>query len=208
MNQTITLPRAVVEQALDTLNTVEWSVVESCWIVDGERIDSAINTLRAVLEQPDTGIPASEQDDWKLVPVEPTQAMLRAAIDAPRPAVYVDSLSAAENLINSTKYRAMLAAAPQPPAVEQPQGGQEPDWQDLYRKEKRRAEMWIAKYEKDISKLQLAVPVAAQPQVEHEPDAFYEWWRMRPSLTRLQAWLIWKDEHKQPERAHGIGGEE
>ena len=39
-----------------------------------------------------------------------------------------------------------------------------------------------------------------QPQVEQEPDAFREWWRMRPSLTRLQAWLIWKDEHKQPPR--------
>lgn len=94
---------------------------------------------------------------WRLVPVEPTPEMLRAAIDAPRPAVYVDSLSAAENLINSTKYRAMLAAAPQPP------GGQEPDWQDLYRKEKRRAEMWIAKYEQDIGKLEVAVPVAARP---------------------------------------------
>lgn len=39
-----------------------------------------------------------------------------------------------------------------------------------------------------------------QPQVEQEPDAFYEWWRMRPSLTRLQAWLLWKDEHPQPPR--------
>lgn len=57
---------------------------------------------------------------WKLVPVEPTREMLRAAIDAPRPAVYVDSLSAAENLIDSTKYRAMLAAAPQPPVVDRP----------------------------------------------------------------------------------------
>ena len=39
-----------------------------------------------------------------------------------------------------------------------------------------------------------------QPKGEQEPDAFREWWRMRPSLTRLQAWLIWKDEHKQPPR--------
>ena len=37
-----------------------------------------------------------------------------------------------------------------------------------------------------------------QLQGEQELDAFYEWWHMRPSLTRLQAWLIWKDEHKQP----------
>ena len=39
-----------------------------------------------------------------------------------------------------------------------------------------------------------------QLQGEQELDAFYEWWHMRPSLTRLQAWLIWKDEHKQPPR--------
>lgn len=45
-----------------------------------------------------------------------------------------------------------------------------------------------------------------QPQGEQELDAFYEWWRMRPSLTRLQAWLLWKDEQKQLERAHKIGG--
>ena len=51
-NGMIMLPREVVEHTLDTLNTVEWSVVESRWIVDGERIDSAINTLRAALEQP------------------------------------------------------------------------------------------------------------------------------------------------------------
>lgn len=33
-----------------------------------------------------------------------------------------------------------------------------------------------------------------QPQVEQEPDEFYEWWGMRPSLTRLQAWLLWKEQ--------------
>lgn len=68
-------------------------------------------------------------------------------------------------------------AAPQPPtteqssAVEQPRGGQEPDWQDLYQKEKRRAEMWVAKYGHDIGKLERAVPVAGQPRVEQEPVA-------------------------------------
>lgn len=35
-----------------------------------------------------------------------------------------------------------------------------------------------------------------RPQGEQEPDAFYEWWNMRPSLTRLQAWLLWKDQAK------------
>ena len=39
----------------------------------------------------------------------------------------------------------------------------EPDWKDLYEKQKRRAEMWIAKYEKDIGPLEKAVPVAQEP---------------------------------------------
>jgi hypothetical protein len=40
----------------------------------------------------------------------------------------------------------------------------EPDWKDLYEKQKRRAEMWIAKYEKDIRPLEKAVPVAQEPR--------------------------------------------
>ena len=38
------------------------------------------------------------------------------------------------------------------------------DWEDLYEKEKRRSEMWIAKYEKDIGLLERAGPVAAPVQ--------------------------------------------
>ena len=49
------------------------------------------------------------------------------------------------------------AAAPQ---AQEPVNG---SWHDLYIKEKRRAEMWIAKYEKDIGPLEKAGPVAAQP---------------------------------------------
>jgi len=40
----------------------------------------------------------------------------------------------------------------------------EPDWKDLYEKQKRRAEMWIAKYEKDIGSLEKAAPVAQEPR--------------------------------------------
>ena len=40
----------------------------------------------------------------------------------------------------------------------------EPDWKDLFEKQKRRAEMWIAKYEKDIGPLEKAVPVAQEPR--------------------------------------------
>jgi hypothetical protein len=36
------------------------------------------------------------------------------------------------------------------------------DWKDQYEKQKRRAEMWIAKYEKDIGPLERVYP-AAQP---------------------------------------------
>lgn len=35
-----------------------------------------------------------------------------------------------------------------------------------------------------------------QDHPEQEPDAFCEWRSMRPSLTRLQAWLLWKDQAK------------
>jgi len=34
----------------------------------------------------------------------------------------------------------------------------EPDWKDMYEKQKRHSEMWIAKYEKDIGPLEKAVP--------------------------------------------------
>jgi hypothetical protein len=41
---------------------------------------------------------------------------------------------------------------------------QEIDWKDMYEKEKRRSEMWVAKYEKDIGPLEYAAPVAAPVQ--------------------------------------------
>jgi len=42
----------------------------------------------------------------------------------------------------------------------QPAPVQDVDWKDMYEKEKRRSEMWIAKYEKDIGPLEKAVPAA------------------------------------------------
>jgi hypothetical protein len=41
---------------------------------------------------------------------------------------------------------------------------QEIDWKDQYEKQKRRADMWIAKYEADIGPLEKAVPVTAQQE--------------------------------------------
>lgn len=48
----------------------------------------------------------------------------------------------------------------------QPAPVQDVDWKDMYEKEKRRSEMWVAKYEKDIGPLEYAVPLAAQPKQE------------------------------------------
>ncbi len=45
---------------------------------------------------------------------------------------------------------------------------QDVDWKDMYEKEKRRSEMWVAKYEKDIGLLEYAVPVAAPVQEPHK----------------------------------------
>jgi hypothetical protein len=46
---------------------------------------------------------------------------------------------------------------------------QEIDWKDMYEKEKRRSEMWVAKYEKDIGPLEYAAPVTTPVQ---EPVAW------------------------------------
>ena len=49
------------------------------------------------------------------------------------------------------------------------------DWKDMYEKQKRRAEMWIAKYEADIGPLEKAGPVAQQPQAEAVPVRIYDY---------------------------------
>jgi arylsulfatase A-like enzyme len=46
---------------------------------------------------------------------------------------------------------------------------QDVDWKDMYEKQKRRSEMWVAKYEKDIGPLEYAAPLAAPVQ---EPVAW------------------------------------
>jgi hypothetical protein len=43
------------------------------------------------------------------------------------------------------------------------------DWKDMYEKEKRRSEMWVAKYERDIGPLEKAVP---QQEAKDEPVAW------------------------------------
>lgn len=65
-----------------------------------------------------------------------------------------------------TKFYAAAGASPQP--------SQETDWQDLYQKEKRRSEMWIAKYEKDIRPLEKAYPTEQPSQARELSDAEIE----------------------------------
>jgi len=108
MTNTITLPRSVVEQALDLVHYLE--ALNSS--TRQQKMD-LICALRAALEQPDH--PGQHLDmvpaGWKLVPVEPTEDML-AAVAWPGCA--------------ATDWEHMLAAAPQPPVVKQPQVEQEP----------------------------------------------------------------------------------
>lgn len=107
MTDNITLPRSVVEQVLRALDY-------------GGLLSrkQALAALHAALDQSDTGIPTSVPAGWKLVPVEPTSEMIAAGKEAMQ-------YSIAE-LPAFTCYNAMLAAAPQPPALEQPQVTQEP----------------------------------------------------------------------------------
>ena len=147
MTNTITLPRSVVEQALDALDEMHCSnsteVAENAYLV-------AVGALRAALEQPqpDTGIPASVPAGWKLVPVEPTEAMLDAAFSISPDA--------------DVAYQRMLAAAPQPPVVEQ-----EPV-----------AIVLSSRKGNDTSTIDKALPdgtklyTQPQPQVEQEPVAW------------------------------------
>ena len=53
--------------------------------------------------------------------------------------------------------------AAQPAHPSEPAQPEQVDWKDQYEKQKRRAEMWIAKYEKDIGPLERVYP-AAQPE--------------------------------------------
>ena len=116
MTDTITLPRSVVEQALEALDEIAWS---NNTRRQSDRADDARIVLRAALEQPQDH-PEQHLDmvpeGWKLVPVEPTDDMLYDIQE------YSHILPPRGKRI----WAHMLNAAPQPPVVEQPQGGQEP----------------------------------------------------------------------------------
>ena len=111
----VTLPRAVVEQAIAALTDLAgWRAAPLC------------DLLRAALEQPQNHVPDAGNmvpAGWKLVPVEPTCGMVLAG---------EHSMKQHDFFRLDAGYRAMLAAAPQHPtteqssAVEQPQDEQEP----------------------------------------------------------------------------------
>jgi len=52
------------------------------------------------------------------------------------------------------------------------------DWKDMYEKEKRRSEMWVAKYEQDIGPLEKAVP-----QQEAKDEAVAWMWMPTGEVT-------------------------
>ena len=105
-HETITLPRSVVEQALAALFMYKPMVTG----VTFQHGLDAMQELRAALEQPQVNSPEIPEG-WKLVPVKPTEDMLNAV---------------AWPGCAATDWEHMLAAAPQPPVVEQPQVEQEP----------------------------------------------------------------------------------
>jgi hypothetical protein len=75
---------------------------------------------------------------------------------------------------------------------------QEPDWKDQYEKQKRRAEMWIAKYEKDIGQLERVKPIHAEPA--QEPVL----WGVKSSNGKFSPYAYWakKDAERIAASSH------
>lgn len=123
MTDTITLPRSVVEQALEAMDDMAsdsrlLSMVPSR--VQG--FDAARDALRAALEQLQDHV---EQHlkmvpfGWKLVPEKPTPKMVDAAC---QDGISLDGRPVWKHTVDvqaEWRWKKMLAAAPQPTAVEQ-----------------------------------------------------------------------------------------
>ena len=123
MTDTITLPRSVVEQALEALEHAEQDSADFQRI-NTDQTGESITTLRAALEQPrpEAGIPASVPTGWKLVPEEPTPKMVDAAC---QDGLSLDGRPVWKHTVDvqaEWRWKQMLAAAPQPPVVEQSDG--------------------------------------------------------------------------------------
>ena len=200
MNQTITLPIEVVERALASLES-EF----------GKHSKSA-SDIRAALEQPQNRVPNAGNmvpARWKLVLVDPTDAMTLAAT----------KVSLRNPAINGVhQYRAMLAAmlaaAPQPPTTEgssevQAQGEQEPvttltievegpmhkvdfEWGDPLR------HLPAGSYELYLHPQPKREPLTPERKVELVGSYFAETWAQVAAFGLLHDF----------ERALGIGGED
>lgn len=206
MTATITLPRSVVEQALEALD-------ES--YADTRQGRALADALRAALEQPQDHCKQNLDrvpTGWKLVPVEPTKDMkaagafaamdqVRSSYNPPSAYIPVDSMAL-------LSYRAMLAAAPQPPTVKealttQPQVEQEPvAWYDgkKFYGDQAAASM-------NMANMSALAPVYLHPQPKREPligEAERQCPYPKANPSTRNAWL---DGWEAAERAHGIGGE-
>lgn len=100
MTDKILIDRALLDQVLDVFAKLDDVIYRYYQPV--EYLVEAEKALRTALEQPDMGNLSSAPEGWKLVPVEPTQVMM----DAMQLSGWLPGC-----------YRAMLAAAPQPPVV-------------------------------------------------------------------------------------------
>ena len=230
MTDTITLPRSVVEQALNwALNHGE-KIYAAGGIESIDSMNAWAEVLRATLEQPQVqsgGIPP----DWKLVPAEPTIPMLHRADGL----TCIDFAALGEEGafdLDELKeiYRAMLAAAPQPPAAEKSSGVEQPqsvtDCHQAQPQGEHEPVAWINPGAMEWGKRQcekvLKLTRKAQPEYDFT-EPLYTRPPARQPLTDAQiddhmlALLYDGEDLPDPwgfkqgvraaERAHGIGGE-
>ena len=91
-------------------------------MTDDKALEAAIKAFykeEAITENMTDGVKAAirayhewlEANGLAIVPVEPTERMLEAARRAAIPMVYLDSLTARQDLEIGARYRAMIAAA-------------------------------------------------------------------------------------------------
>ena len=216
MNSTITLPRSVVEQALEALDEIAWS---NNTRRQSDRADDARIVLRAALEQAQVNSPEIPEG-WKLVPVEPTSEMLDAGRNACEGRFYPQDMLHGPRAMMADSWAAMLDAAPQPPVVEQPQVEQEPVayyvmngaalFQLFRSKSQADALAYDLQKRHDLSG-SLAhfhvVPLYIRPQPPRQPltdEAERQCPYPKANPSTRDAWL---DGWEAAEREHGIGGE-
>jgi len=124
---------AAQQSALNSICTCSWGAAEffdvgkaASWMqkIAYDALDEVPSTEAFILRKQAEAVQASRQavsvpEGWKLVPINPTIAMVKAAFDAlevVKPMQYANG-TAARNAV----YASMIAAAPQPPQQEQDQ---------------------------------------------------------------------------------------